>query len=353
MGRLDDDGDAPGAALDQTRAVQDDPVPLRDLIRETVMPEGRPGCSVLRRARAATATTAGGSCPPASPPGSPVTIVSDRRDLVIRPRLYEADPHRMRVRLRDMLDPVGVRQVHATVTGITPPDGPGQGRADLARPDGATASLPFARLVLAAGSRVIRPDVPGAAGLFDVDSMAGATRLEAHLRRLVRQPTSRTRDTVVVIGAGFTGIEVATAIPSRLHDLAPGRPTRVVLVEADPVVGQALGGGPRPVIEQALDELGVQVLTGRRLGPGRPGRGGAVRRLGDRDAHGDLDGWPGRQPADRPRQRHPRRPRPAGRRPVPQGPGGPVGVRGRRHRRRRRPERAPGPAELPARDSAG
>ena len=38
-------------------------VPLRDLIRETVRPEGRPGCSALRRARAATATTAGGSCP--------------------------------------------------------------------------------------------------------------------------------------------------------------------------------------------------------------------------------------------------------------------------------------------------
>jgi hypothetical protein len=76
-------------------------------------------------------------------PDMPVTIVSDRRDLVIRPRLYEAGPHRMRVPLRDLLDPVEVRQVHATVTGITPPDGrdrdgptsaprpgrPGRGRA--------------------------------------------------------------------------------------------------------------------------------------------------------------------------------------------------------------------------------
>jgi NADH:ubiquinone reductase (H+-translocating) len=198
-------------------------------------------------------------------PDMPVTIVSDRRDLVIRPRLYEAGPHRMRVPLRDMLDPVGVRQVHATVMGVTPPDGRGRGRADLERPDGTTASLPFARLVLAAGSRVIRPEVPGAACLFDVDSMAGATRLEAHLRRLVRRPASPARDTVVVIGAGFTGIEVATALPSRLHALAPGRPVRVVLVEADPVVGPALGGGPRSVIEQALDELGTQILTGRRL----------------------------------------------------------------------------------------
>ena len=38
-------------------------VPLRDLIRETVRPEGWPGCSALRRARAATATTAGRELP--------------------------------------------------------------------------------------------------------------------------------------------------------------------------------------------------------------------------------------------------------------------------------------------------
>ncbi len=92
----------------------------------------------------------------------PITVVSDRRDLVIRPRLYEADPRRMRVPLRDMLDPAGVRQVHATVTGVTRPAGRGPGRADLAYPGGAAASLGFARLVLAAGSRVTRPDLPGA-----------------------------------------------------------------------------------------------------------------------------------------------------------------------------------------------
>jgi NADH:ubiquinone reductase (H+-translocating) len=195
----------------------------------------------------------------------PITVVSDRQDLVIRPRLYEADPRRMRVPLRDILDPAGVRQVHATVTGVIPPAGRGPGRGDLAHPDGAAASLGFARLVLAAGSRVTRPDVPGAASLFDVDTLAGATRLDQHLHRLVQRPASPARDTVVVIGAGFAGIELATTLPSRLRTLAPGRPVRVVLVEAAAVVGPVLGDGPRPVIEQALDDLGVQVMLGRRL----------------------------------------------------------------------------------------
>lgn len=201
----------------------------------------------------------------------PITVVSDCRDLVIRPRLYEADPRRMRVPLRDVLDPVGVRQVHATVTGVSPPGRRGRGQADLAYPAGAPATLGFARLVLASGSRITRPDLPGAAGLFDIDTLGAAARLDEHLHRLVRRPASRARDTVVVIGAGFTGIELAATLPSRLSALAPGRPVRVVLVEAGSVVGPTLGDGPRPVIEQALDDVGVQVLLGRRLVRVSPG----------------------------------------------------------------------------------
>ena len=46
-------------------------------------------------------------------------------DMVIRPRLYERDPQRMRVPLDRVLGPIGVRRVAATVTGI-----------DIERPDG-------------------------------------------------------------------------------------------------------------------------------------------------------------------------------------------------------------------------
>ena len=117
----------------------------------------------------------------------PITVVSDRRDLMIRPRLYEADPRRMRVPLRDMLDPAGVRQVHATVTGVTRP--PGAGRdGPTSRIRAARRSLGYGRLVLAAGSRVARPDLAGAGRLFDVDS-GGATRLNEHLHLLA--PASR------------------------------------------------------------------------------------------------------------------------------------------------------------------
>ena len=48
----------------------------------------------------------------------PVRLVSQGNDLVIRPRLYETDPARMRVPLDRILGPLGVRQIAATVTDI-------------------------------------------------------------------------------------------------------------------------------------------------------------------------------------------------------------------------------------------
>jgi len=47
-----------------------------------------------------------------------VTLVAPGDDMVIRPRLYEPDPQRMRVPLDRVLGPIGVRRVAATVTGI-------------------------------------------------------------------------------------------------------------------------------------------------------------------------------------------------------------------------------------------
>ena len=66
-----------------------------------------------------------------------------------------------------------------------------------------------------------------------------------------------------MIGAGFTGIEIATELPWRLREIAGGTErVRVVLVERADTVGPELGPGPRPQILEALDELRVE----RRLG---------------------------------------------------------------------------------------
>lgn len=188
-----------------------------------------------------------------------ITLVDPGDDMVVRPRLYEADPTRMRVPYDRVLGPIGVDRVAATVTDIDT-----DGRTVTAvRRDGSAATLPYDRLVLASGSRVVRPTMPGAEHLFDIDTLTAAATLDSHLRRLPTRKTEPGRFTAVVVGAGFTGLEIATELVGRLRELAASdRDVRVVLVERLDVVGPELGPGPRPAIEQALSDLGVEVRLG-------------------------------------------------------------------------------------------
>ncbi|MEU1388449.1 MULTISPECIES: FAD-dependent oxidoreductase [unclassified Nonomuraea] len=167
-----------------------------------------------------------------------ITLIAPNEHLVLRPRLYEPEPDLAKVELRRILGPIGVRHLRASVSTID------TGRRTVVA-DG--AEIGYDRLVLAAGSRLVRPhDLPGAERLFDIDTLDGARRLTGFLR-------DREDFTAVVVGAGFTGLEAATALAVR---------GRVLLVDRSPVVAHQLGPGPRPQIEAALDELGVE----RRLG---------------------------------------------------------------------------------------
>ena len=74
----------------------------------------------------------------------------------------------------------------------------------------------YDRLVLASGSHVNRDAVAGAAAhAFDLDQLESAAVLEQHINNLALQPESEARNTVVVCGGGFTGIEMALELPGR------------------------------------------------------------------------------------------------------------------------------------------
>lgn len=87
--------------------------------------------------------------------------------------------------------------------------------------------------------------------------------LEEHLLELTDLPETAARNSVVVASGGFTGIETAAEMPHRLR-AALGRDSdvRVVIVERNDAIGPDLGPGPRPVIEEALSELGVEARLG-------------------------------------------------------------------------------------------
>jgi NADH dehydrogenase len=186
-----------------------------------------------------------------------VTLVNRDEWHVIRVRTYEQDLSNVRVPLADVLDPIGVELVLSEVAGIDP------ARRTLTLKDG--ASLAYDSLVLAAGSSAHVPDVPGLARRsFNVDTFEGGDRLNRHLASLGARPASAARDTVVVIGAGLTGVEAACEMPEKL---ARGgvRNGRVILADALPHIGSDMGTEARAVIERALRELGIETRTGIKL----------------------------------------------------------------------------------------
>src|SRR4051812_1775751 len=139
-----------------------------------------------------------------------VTITLVNRDPYhcIRVRNYEADLSSVRIPLDDVLNPIGVERVEGGVTAI---DAPNQ---MVHVTDAATnnlCALQYDRLVVALGSQLNIPAIPGLGEFaFDIDTYQGAERLNSHLRSLPAQPGSAGQFTVLVVGAGFTGIEAAT-----------------------------------------------------------------------------------------------------------------------------------------------
>ncbi|MBQ0889631.1 FAD-dependent oxidoreductase [Streptomyces sp. RM72] len=188
-----------------------------------------------------------------------VTLVSGGDDMVVRPRLYEDDPEQKRIPLDRILGPIGVRRVTATVTAIDTEEHTVQ----AVDRNGEQRTLTYDKLVLATGSKLLRPGrLPGIEHAFDVDTLPAAAALDHHLRRLPQRPQAAGRYTAVVVGAGFTGLELAAELHGRLHAVADpegaGEEVRIVLVDRADVLGPELGEGPRPHIEKVIDELKIE-----------------------------------------------------------------------------------------------
>jgi NADH dehydrogenase len=195
----------------------------------------------------------------AAPDELEIALVAPEPTLVIRPRLYEPKPETMTAPLLDVLDAIDVAYVQGSAETIDT-----RSRVVQIATAKGTRNLPYDRLVVATGSRLFRPNIPGlAAHGFSVDSLDDAVALDRHLHALADRPAVNGRDTVVVAGGGFTGIEAATEMPARLRTiLGSDAKIRVIIVERNSAIAPDMGAGPRPVIEDALRKLGVQTRLG-------------------------------------------------------------------------------------------
>ena len=185
-----------------------------------------------------------------------ITLVNRDEWHAIRVRNYETNISDARLPLGPLLEQAGVELVIGEVTDIDTDQRvvTVSGAGDAGEK---SRTLGWDRLVLAAGSALVRPDIPGLAEFgFSIDTWDDADRLNTHLQELVDTVAG---SSVLIVGAGMTGVELACEMPARLRGLGIEQP-RVILADSSNEIGSSFGNEARPVITDALITLGVEAL---------------------------------------------------------------------------------------------
>jgi NADH dehydrogenase len=190
-----------------------------------------------------------------SPEELTITVVSPTPEMVIRPRLYERNPEQMVAPLSELFAATDIRYHQGSVETIDN----ATSTITVARGNGTSATLPYDRLVLAAGSDGFAPPIPGLAefalppparrsggvGSPSPCSCAktriGGAQHGGGRRRRLHRAGGRHRD------AG------------RLREiLGEDADIRVIIVDRSEHVAPAMGADPRPFIEERLRALGIE-----------------------------------------------------------------------------------------------
>jgi NADH dehydrogenase FAD-containing subunit len=183
-----------------------------------------------------------------SPADTEITVVNAEPDFVQRLRLHQlaAGQEIEAPQLADVFAGTGIRLRLARVTAVDPD------RQVVAVADAeGGGELGYDTLVYALGSHGADHGVPGVAEhAFDVAARPSALRLRERLDGLGRRGEG---GSVLVVGAGLTGIETAT-------ELAESRPGLSVSLVAHGDLGAPLSTGARGHLRQACARLGVTVL---------------------------------------------------------------------------------------------
>lgn len=185
-----------------------------------------------------------------------IAVLAPQPELRVRPRFYEANVASLTADLQPLFAELDVRFIAGHAERIDA----GENGVWYKTSAGEASFLTYDRLIVASGSHLHHFGIQGIAEHgFDIDQLETAQRLEDHLNALPNQPDSAARNTVVVCGGGFTGIELATELPARLNALlGEETKTKVVVVERGSVIGGRYSEELRNEIVNASAALGVE-----------------------------------------------------------------------------------------------
>jgi NADH:ubiquinone reductase (H+-translocating) len=186
-----------------------------------------------------------------------ITVINKDSYLTNRPRLYEANIDTVRTDLQPLLAPLGVTLVTGLVTDILPAQ-----HTVTVQQDGQTTSLQYDYLIVAAGSRLKRPDIPGGELIHNIDEFNAASELHEHLAKLAATGfKDKGADTVVVVGGGLTGIEIVTGLQEIVNKYAR-RQVKIVLIDRQPSFGSSYSPEAREYINEVLLNNNIDLRLG-------------------------------------------------------------------------------------------
>ena len=189
-----------------------------------------------------------------------ITLITKDPFLTIRPRLYERDPEKLRVPLSLTLDPVNVNVIEGCVVEID-----SGSNVICYEASNKQQKIAYDKLVLAAGSQLTTLPIPGAdEHTWNIDTYRGAIEFDEHLKAILKSSTDGAK-TFTIIGAGFTGIELATELRSRIeahHDKMIATEIEIILVDRTQELAKELGDNLRPHIVNALNDANVNIRLG-------------------------------------------------------------------------------------------
>ncbi|MFP5973660.1 NAD(P)/FAD-dependent oxidoreductase [Enterobacter mori] len=185
-----------------------------------------------------------------------IAVLAPVPELRVRPRFYEEKVSTLVAPLTELFAELDIEFIAGRAEHIDTD----AKRVTWRDNQGITSSVTYERLVLATGSQTKRLSIAGLAEYaFDIDQLESALRFEQHLDSLTARPDSSERNTVVVCGGGFTGIELATELPARLRSrLGEDTRIKIIVVERGAVIGGRYSEALRKTIEDASRELGVE-----------------------------------------------------------------------------------------------
>lgn len=191
-----------------------------------------------------------------------ITLATKDEYLTVRPRLYEVFSEGLRAPLRPALASL---EIHLQL-GIVQHIDLQQRSVHMSAAGGECMTLLYDRLILTAGSEQRPLEVPGAAEFaLNIDTFEAAQSFDRHLRDVLHGPDRPGRLTFIIVGGGFTGIELATEMRTRIRahsDAVVARKARIILIERGNVIGQHLGPNPRPAVEASLREAQIETYLG-------------------------------------------------------------------------------------------